>query len=223
MKHNFFTEKRPHNGLTFEMHSEELKLYIENTNIQNLTEEELKLYNFTKLNLHRSNRAIKTYKASTDLIEAVSKINSEQIWMILTEGWCGDSAQTIPYIYSMTKNNPNIKLRILLRDANLDIMDKYLVNGKSRSIPRLVIFDSDGNELALWGPRPLIAQNLVDELKKEGKDIHSIHEKLHLWYGRDRGKTIEAEFIDLIKSKLISSKLIVNLTFPNIVLGKTTA
>jgi len=175
-------------------------LYIENTNHESLSKEEFKLYDFTKLNLYRSNRAIKTYKPSFEVIEVVNKICSEQIWMVLTEGWCGDSSQTLPYIYAIAKLNSNIKLRILLRDSNLDIMDKYLANGKSRSIPRLVIFNSAGNELALWGPRPMAAQQIVDALKAEGKDIHSIHEKLYLWYGQNRGESIELEFIKLINS-----------------------
>ena len=195
----FFTEKRPHNGFTFEEYSNKLKTYVENTNPQNLPENELKLFEFTKLNIYRSNRAIKTYKPSEEILTAMRKINSKQIWMILTEGWCGDSAQTLPYIYMMTKENPNIKLRILPRDSNLDIMDKYLVNGKSRSIPRLVIFENNGNELALWGPRPAAAQQLINDLKSEGMDMHEIHEKLHLWYGRNRGKSIESEFLDIVK------------------------
>ena len=199
MTHKFFTEKRPHNGFTFEEYSENLKIFVDNTNPQNLPENDIKLFEFTKLNIYRSNRAIKTYKPSEEILTAISNLNSEQIWMILTEGWCGDSAQTLPYIYMMTKENPNIKLRILLRDSNLDIMDKYLVNGKSRSIPRLVIFDVSGNELALWGPRPAAAQKIVDDLKAEGKDMHEIHEKLHLWYGRNRGKSIESEFLDIVK------------------------
>ena len=198
MPQKFFIEKRPHNGLFFEKYSNGLKNYIENTNPQNLSEDEKQLYEFTKLNIFRSNRILKTYKPSAEILSAILKIKSEQIWMVLTEGWCGDSAQTLPYIYIMTKGNPNIKLRILPRDSNLDIIDKYLTNGKSRSIPCLVIFDTEGNELALWGPRLKAAQTLVDDLKAKGKDLHDIHEKLHLWYGRNRGKSIEAEFVDVL-------------------------
>ncbi len=198
MPQKIFIEKRPHNGFTFEDYADELKKYIDNTNPQNLTESEIKFFEFTKLNIYRSNRALRTYRPSPEILSAVEKIMSEQIWMVLTEGWCGDSAQTLPYIFMMTKENPNIKLRILLRDSNLDIMDKYLVNGKARSIPRLVIFDADGNELALWGPRPAAAQQIVDTLKAEGKDMHDIHEKLHLWYGRNRGKSVETEFVEIV-------------------------
>lgn len=198
MPHKFFIEKRPHNGLTFGEYSNKLKSYVDNTNPKKLTENGLKLFEFTKLNISRNNRVLKTYKPSAELIAAVNKIKTEQIWMVLTEGWCGDSAQTLPYIYLMAKNNSNIKFRVLPRDSNLDIMDKYLVNGKSRSIPRLVIFDINGNELALWGPRPAAAQQLVDELKNEGQNIHEIHQKLHLWYGRNRGQSIETDFVEMV-------------------------
>ncbi|MCL6097112.1 MAG: thioredoxin family protein, partial [Bacteroidetes bacterium] len=94
--------------------------------------------------------------------------------------------------------NPLIDLRILLRDQNLDIMDLYLTNGNSRSIPKLVVFDQDGNELVQWGPRPAEAQALVNKNKSEGKSKDEFIKELHLWYGRNRGKNLEEEFEKII-------------------------
>jgi hypothetical protein len=158
--------------------------------------------NTPKLNTHRSNRIHKTYKPSDELVGTINKVNEKQIWMVITEAWCGDSAQNVPFIAMIAKLNNLIDLRIILRDDNLDIMDQYLTNGTSRSIPKLVAFDESGNELFQWGPRPVEAQNLVNELKSNGTTKKEFTEKLHLWYGRNRGKAIEKEFINLLKDKL---------------------
>ncbi|MEW6654984.1 MAG: thioredoxin family protein, partial [Bacteroidota bacterium] len=116
----------------------------------------------------------------------------------LSEDWCGDSAQVLPYFAEIAKLNANIKLRILLRDKNLDIMDQYQTN-RTRSIPKLVAFDLEGNELYQWGPRPKAAVELIAKLKGEGKTKEEFLEQLHLWYARNRGVEILNELLDLIK------------------------
>ena len=124
--------------------------------------------------------------------------------MVITENWCGDSAQNLPYIIKIAECNPSINLRILFRDQNTDIMDLYL-SGNSRSIPKLVVFNEQGDELFQWGARPKEAQNLVIKLKSEGLSKDEYLSQLHLWYGRNRGNNLENEFIDII-GKLISNK-----------------
>jgi hypothetical protein len=83
-------------------------------------------------------------------------------------------------------------------------MDHYLTNG-TRSIPKLIAFDENGTELFQWGPRPKAAANLVSELKVSDISSPELYEKLHLWYGRDRGKTIEQELIELIGNSVKES------------------
>jgi thiol-disulfide isomerase/thioredoxin len=118
--------------------------------------------------------------------------------MVLTEDWCGDSAQTLPFIACIAEENPHILLKILLRDENPDIMDLYLTNGK-RAVPKLVAFDESGEELFVWGPRPQPAAEVFREGIAEGLPKKEVYPKLHLWYGRDRGKTVEKEFLGILE------------------------
>ncbi len=166
-----------------------------------LQEEEKYLLDITKLNFQRSSRIKKTYKPSDEIISAIENIEKKQLWMVLTEPWCGDSAQNLPYIAKIAELNYNIDFRILLRDENPEIMDQYLTNGKSRSIPKLVAFDDEGKELFQWGPRPKLAQEMVNNWKAEGLSKDEFIEKLHLWYGRNRGEELEKEFIELLMRK----------------------
>jgi len=111
-------------------------------------------------------------------------------------------SQNLPYIVKIAELNPLINLRILFRDQNLDVMDLYLTNGRARSIPKLVAFDENGNELFRWGPRPKAAQEVVDQAIQNGIDKNQYLEKLHLWYSDDKGRTLEKEFSILLHNLL---------------------
>lgn len=159
-------------------------------------------YDITKLNLQRSNRIYKTYTVSEQMKDLMSSINKPQTWVVVTEDWCGDSAQNLPYIVKIAELNPLITMKIILRDQNLDIMDMYLTNGKSRSIPKLVVFEQYDNELFQWGPRPKEAQMIVDKSIKDGLGKNSYLEKLHSWYSEDKGQTLEKEFLIILQNLL---------------------
>jgi hypothetical protein len=151
-----------------------------------------------KLNIHRMSRIDKSYEPGIDIRDEIEKIEDKQLWMLITEDWCGDSAQNIPYIAKIVSLNKKIDLRIVLRDSNPNIMDQYLTNG-ARSIPILVTFDESGNELFRWGARPKAAQELVSVLKEQGFEKKHYLEKLHSWYARNKGADIEKEMVLLIK------------------------
>lgn len=84
--------------------------------------------------------------------------------VVLTADWCGDAMLCLPILKRIAEA-ARIQMRYLIRDENLELMDQYLTNGKSRSIPIFVFFDSQGNERAVWGPRSPEVQWLVDEMK----------------------------------------------------------
>lgn len=200
MPKKFFEEGRPHNGMTYEEFMEKSKNKIENTDIEELDDTDKTIYDYTKLNYQRSQRIKKTYKVSEELKNLVEEIDIPQIWMVITEDWCGDSAQNLPYIAKIAELNELIDLRIIQRDKNLDIMDHYLTNGKSRSIPKLAAFDMDGNELFTWGPRPQALQHEIDKWKQESEKKSDWIEKVHHWYAKNKGKALEAEFKEILEN-----------------------
>src|SRR6476619_7449375 len=101
------------------------------------------LLEYSKLNVARMNRLDKTIEIIRELREAVEQILSPQTWLVLTEGWCGDAAQIAPVFDKIAQLNSNIELKFLLRDENPELMDWYLTNGKSRSIPKLIVLDEN--------------------------------------------------------------------------------
>ncbi len=150
------------------------------------------------LNYQRMSRILRTCEVPADLRRLLASISSSQLWMVLSEPWCGDSSQSIPIIAKLAECTSLITFRILLRDQNLDVMDQYRTAG-TRGIPKLVAFDSQGNELFQWGPRPKGAQEVFLVAKSEGLTKAQALERVHLWYARDGGRSIQEEIGALLK------------------------
>ena len=73
-----------------------------------LSIKEIERFDFIKLNQHRSSRIDKSYEVADKLIKEINKIDEPEVWMVITENWCGDSAQNLPYIAKIAKLNKNI-------------------------------------------------------------------------------------------------------------------
>ena len=158
------------------------------------------LMEYTKLNVVRMNRLDKTTEIIPEFKDTIVQINKPQTWLVLTEGWCGDAAQIIPVLHKATLLNENIALGFLLRDDNLELMDMYLTNGKSRSLPKLIVLDENNNELFNWGPRPVILQELFYHLKAMALTDDAIKEEIHKWYAQDKTVAIQMELLQILNS-----------------------
>ena len=150
--------------------------------------------NFTKLNAQRMRRVVKTNKLDDNIIANLKNL-PEQTWWVITEAWCGDSAQTLPVIAKMAEaSEGKVDLRIVLRDENPEVIDSYLTNG-GRSIPRLIVRDNN-KDVFTWGPRPQLAQDLLLAWKANpnGRTHDEFEQELHTWYAKNRGVATVAEF-----------------------------
>jgi len=78
--------------------------------------------------------------------------------MMLAENWCGDVHRNSPLIAHICEAMPNAELRVFLRDQNADLRDTFLNNGY-QSIPVVVFFDKDWNEVGRWLERAHAATN----------------------------------------------------------------
>lgn len=196
---NALTENKKKIGIDYDSFR---KIFIKQVEVPNtLDENEMKYFKYRKLNLQRTFRLEKTFTPSEELINEINKIDKPQTWMLITETWCSDSAQNLPIIAKAASLNDKINLRIVLRDENLEIMDRYLTNG-SRSIPKLVAFDENDDELFQWGPRPAYAQNFMMKMKIDGIPKSEMNKELHLWYAKNRGEEVEKELVELLESVL---------------------
>lgn len=194
----FFIDKRPHQGFTYERYLELWKAHMEMP-VAGLDKAQRKLYHYAKYNLERSARIASGYTLSDRLLSAIDSIDEFQLWMVLTEDWCGDSAYNLPVIAAAAARNSLVDLHILPRDANLDIMDEYLTDG-GRSIPKLVAFSTEGEELFTWGPRPEPARLLRLRMKEAGADPKEMTAALIDWYEAGGWQVVDEELAVALES-----------------------
>jgi hypothetical protein len=157
------------------------------------------LFNFSRLNGKRMKRLDKQTKLSESTTSKLQNIQNNFTWLVLTEGWCGDAAQTLPVINKFAEANSKIDLKVVLRDENDDLMNQFLTNG-SRSIPKLIVIDGKTNKVvSSWGPRSkTAAKMLIDYKEKHGYIDAEFKKQLQIWYNSDKGINIENEIVELL-------------------------
>lgn len=154
---------------------------------------------YTKLNSSRQYRWLKKGILSDKTIATIQSITTPQTWNIITEPWCGDAAHSVPFIVKMAELNPNIELNIMLRDGADSEIENYLTNG-GKSIPKLIIRDSEGKDLIVWGPRPEACQAIFLELRAKKTDLAEEKIAIQKWYNEDKGAAVQHEISGLLNS-----------------------
>jgi hypothetical protein len=159
------------------------------------------LTNYSKLNEARMNRLEKTISISEEVISKLQNLDNHYIWMVISEGWCGDAAQILPIINKMASvSDKKIDLRIVLRDENEELMNQYLTNG-GRAIPKIIVICKEAGIVRTdWGPRPKGAVELMQNHKKEfGVIDEKIKTDLQLWYLADKGVSVQRELMKIME------------------------
>jgi hypothetical protein len=156
---------------------------------------------YAKINLQRMHRIKKTITLTPELRDALSGLKESYIWLIITEGWCGDASQNLPIFNVIENGFPAIELKLILRDEHPDIMNLYLTNS-TRSIPKLICLQKNTEtitEIFNWGPRPLALQDIVLNLKSRGVSKAEKGLIVQQWYNADKTLSAQKEILNLVR------------------------
>ena len=154
---------------------------------------------FTALNYKRSLRLNKTIQLTEAETAIFDGLQTKQVWLLITESWCGDAAQTLPVLNKIAEASENIELRVVLRDEHPELMDHFLTNG-TRSIPKLIILTPELEVMATWGSRSAAATKLVTDYKEKfGKIDAEFKSQLQIWYNKDKGVSIINELAEVVQ------------------------
>ena len=158
------------------------------------------LLHYSKLNEARMHRLDKTIAITDAVIQKLHTLQKEYIWLVLSEGWCGDAAQIVPVLFKLASVSDKISLKMVFRDENEALMQLFLTNG-GKAIPKVLILDAATLELkASWGPRPEGATHLIQSYKAQyGIVDETAKTELQLWYLHDKGESIQKELADLME------------------------
>ncbi len=129
--------------------------------------------------------------------------------LALGEDWCPDVFRGLPVLAKLA-HATGMELRIFFRDQNLDIMDKFLKDGKYRSIPTFVFYTRDLQYICHWIERPALANQELDLLARildlrqtdpqRFREEYEAFQRGPIW-ARWRQETVR-ELVQLLKSSV---------------------
>ena len=131
-------------------------------------------------------------------LEEMRRIGGEWKLLVISEDWCIDAPGSVPVVARFAEAAPGVEMRVVKRDENPELMDRYLT-GSSRSIPVVVVLDGEWRPVGWWGPRPAELQAFMLREKRAGlRPAKEIYRDARTWYARDRGETTLRELLAVI-------------------------
>jgi hypothetical protein len=148
------------------------------------------------------------YHAKAGLTEEERKffsgITQVRYVLMMAENWCGDVHRNSPVIAHICEAMPNCDLRVFFRDQNLDLTNCFLNNGY-QSIPIVVFFDKDWNEIGRWIERSHAATTKVALIRSKTDDVNEYRKQVQVEYNATGGplwRAAAAEVRTLLETRL---------------------
>ncbi|QUH26994.1 thioredoxin family protein [Serpentinicella alkaliphila] len=95
------------------------------------------------------------------LINSIKLIKKRINVLSFAEIWCPDCKINVPCLFKLTEINSNIQMRIVPREGNEEVMEKYKYEGKIR-IPTFVVLDEEFNELGAFIETPKTLKRVIN-------------------------------------------------------------
>lgn len=99
-----------------------------------------------------------------------SGVKNVKYVLMLAENWCGDVHRNSPLVAHVVEAIPGAELRVFFRDQATDLRDTYLNNGY-QSIPVVVVFDKNWNEVGRWYERAHAATTKAATIRAKTLDL----------------------------------------------------
>ena len=103
--------------------------------------------------------------------------------IVFAEAWCGDVVRHVPVLQRMAEAAPNLHVRYLSREQNLDAFARFLTFG-GESIPKMVFLSEEFVECGEWGPMPEACRELIARGKACG-DLKTARKRVSELYAAD--------------------------------------
>ena len=122
-------------------------------------------------------------------------------WRILAvaEDWCGDSANTVPYLVRLAEQVPGLTIRIANSKEGRWLMERHPTADGRAATPTIVLLGPGGEERGCFVERPAKLREWVSENKPKLSDEDFQKAKM-AWYRDDRGRATVNEVVSLLEA-----------------------
>lgn len=95
--------------------------------------------------------------------------------LVLTEDWCGDAAANLPVVVALAQQTGGLDVRILKREDNEAIAERYLLEDGRNHIPTYIVLDESLNEIGHLIERPAAVTEQLTAFRREWFAAHPEH------------------------------------------------
>jgi hypothetical protein len=133
-----------------------------------------------------------------DLITRMRALPEKRRLLVVTEDWCSDSANTVPYIARLVDGAPErLEMRVIHSQLGKPVMEAHRTPDGRAATPTVVVLGADGRIIGAWTERPSSTQTWF--LEKQNTTMQKpLHDELIDWYAKDAGKTTVSEIADIL-------------------------
>ncbi len=125
--------------------------------------------------------------------------------LVIAEDWCGDSANTIPYLARLVEDTPALDMRIVDSDLGATLMDAHPTPDGRGATPTVLLLDDRGDIAGCWVERPRELQTwFLEEQDRTGR--RELLRQKYAWYDKDAGRTTMSEVVQMIEAASIGER-----------------
>jgi hypothetical protein len=114
--------------------------------------------------------------------------------LVVAEDWCGDSANTIPYIARLVDSLPQLSLRIVNSRDGRFVMERYRTPDGRAATPTVVLLDGAGEPVGCFVERPAALREALTNRNKPREDI------IAEWRRADSGRSTVGEIVTMLEA-----------------------
>lgn len=119
--------------------------------------------------------------------------------LVVAEDWCGDSANTIPYIARLVDSLVSVELRIVNPRQGRWVMEQHRTPDGRAATPTVVLLDAVGNDVGCFVERPAALRDYLSA-NRARRSEQARHEGRDAWRRKDAGRSTVGEIVELLES-----------------------
>jgi hypothetical protein len=133
------------------------------------------------------------------LLDRMRSIQGQWRMLVVAEDWCGDSANTIPYVARLVEAVEGLEMRVINSEAGRAVMESHPTPDGRPATPTIVLMDAMGGEIGCFVERPASLQSwfLANE---EGLPERELYDRKYAWYDQDRGEETVTEIVGILEA-----------------------
>ncbi|MEO8449181.1 MAG: thioredoxin family protein [Gemmatimonadota bacterium] len=134
-----------------------------------------------------------------ELVERARAVAGSWKILAVAEDWCGDSANTVPYLVRLTEQVPSIEIRIVNSKDGQWVMAQHRTADGRTATPTILLLDGGFGERGciVESPAKLRAWVVVNKSKLSDDDYHT--QKM-AWYKADRGRETVRDLVEALEA-----------------------